>query len=38
MMFCPTPTVVQARWPSVVWISTRTVASVPWPWSRIRTR
>jgi hypothetical protein len=31
MMFWPTPTVVQARRPSVVWISTRTVASVPVP-------
>ena len=37
MTLCPTPTVTQLETPSVVSMSTRVTASVPWPWSRIRT-
>ena len=33
----PTPTVTHDDSPSEVSISTRVIASVPWPWSRIRT-
>ena len=33
----PTPTVTHVDSPSLVSISTRVIASVPWPWSRIRT-
>ena len=33
----PTPTVTHDDSPSVVSISTRVMASVPWPWSRMRT-
>ena len=37
MTLWPTPTVTQDDAPSVVSISTRVIASVPWPWSRMRT-
>ena len=33
----PTPTVTHDDSPSVVSMSTRVIASVPWPWSRMRT-
>ena len=33
----PTPTVLQERWPSVISISTRVIASVPCIESRMRT-
>ena len=38
MMLAPTPTVTHESLPSVVSISTRVMASVPCPWSRMRTR
>ena len=37
MTLCPTPTVTHDDAPSLVSMSTRVIASVPWPWSRIRT-
>ena len=37
MTLAPTPTVTQDEEPSLVSIRTRVTASVPWPWSRIRT-
>ena len=37
MTLAPTPTVTHELLPSEVSISTRVIASVPWPWSRMRT-
>ena len=37
MTLWPTPTVTHDDSPSEVSISTRVIASVPWPWSRMRT-
>ena len=37
MTLWPTPTVTQDDSPSEVSISTRVIASVPWPWSTMRT-